>query len=120
MLYATNQNEIDNLTLNTNRLSCKKEQKDLGIIMATNLNRKANCDKRCSKSWRVFYFLTRNVSKLANKNMKLNAYKGYVVPVIAYASQAWSANKGEMRDIEKSKNGPSHGYFAYGKLSTID
>ena len=33
--------------------------------------------------------------------MKLNAYKGYVVPVIAYASQAWSANKGEMRDIEK-------------------
>ena len=29
---------IDNLTLNTDRLSCKKEQKDLGIIMATNLN----------------------------------------------------------------------------------
>ena len=33
--------------------------------------------------------------------MKLNAYKGYVVSVIAYASQAWSANKSEMRDIEK-------------------
>ena len=69
--------------------------------MATNLNWKANCDKRCSKAWRAFYFLKRNVSKLANKYMKLNAYKGYRVPVIAYASQAWSANKGEMRDIEK-------------------
>ena len=33
--------------------------------------------------------------------MKLNAYKGYIVPVIGYASQAWSANKVEMRDIEK-------------------
>ena len=33
--------------------------------------------------------------------MKLNAYKGYVVPVIAYASEAWSPNKGEMRDIEQ-------------------
>ena len=92
--------EIDHLTLNTNRLSCKKEQKDLGIIMATNLNWKANCDKRYPKAWRAFYFLKRNVSKLANKYMKLDAYKGYVVPVIAYASQAWSANKGEMRDIE--------------------
>ena len=33
--------------------------------------------------------------------MKLNAYKGYVVTVIAYASETWSTNKGELRDIEK-------------------
>ena len=86
--------------LNTNGLSCKKEQENLGIIMTINLNWKANCV--CSKAWRAFYFLKRNVSKLANKYLKLNAYKGYVVPVIAYASQAWSANKGEMRDIERA------------------
>ena len=79
--------EIDKLTLNTNRLKSKKEQKYLGIIMATNLNWKGNCDKRCSKAWRAFSFLKRNVSKLANKYMKLNAFKGYVVSVIAYASQ---------------------------------
>ena len=47
------------------------------------------------------FFFKRSVSKLANKNMKLNAYKGYVVPVIAYASETWSPNKGELRDIEK-------------------
>ena len=40
--------------------------------------------------------------------MKLNAYKGYVVPVIAYASQAWSANKGEMNDIEKKNPKTGH------------
>ena len=40
--------EIDNMTLHTNGLSCKKERKDLDIIMATNLNWKTNCDKRCS------------------------------------------------------------------------
>ena len=72
--------------LNTNGLSCKKEQEDLGIIMTINLNWKANCV--CSKAWRAFNFLKRNVSKLANKYLKLNAYKGYVVPVKAYASQA--------------------------------
>ena len=69
--------------------------------MATNLTWKENCDKRYSKAWRAFYFLKRNVSKLANKYMKLNAFKGYVVSVIAYASQTWSANKSEIRDIEK-------------------
>ena len=36
--------------------------------------------------------------------MKQDSYKGYVVPVIAYASQAWLTNKGEMRDIEKIQN----------------
>ena len=54
--------------------------------MATNFNWKASWDKRCSKAWRPFGFLKRNVSKLVKNYMKLNAYKGYVVPVIANAA----------------------------------
>ena len=49
--------------------------------------------------------------------MKLNAYEGYVVPVIAYASQAWSAKKDEMRDIEKNpKTGHLMDTWHMGKL----
>ena len=48
-----------------------------------------------------FLFSKTQLIKLENKSMKLNAYKGYLVPVKAYASQAWSTNKGEMSDIQK-------------------
>ena len=69
--------------------------------MATKLSWKANIKKRCSKAWKAFYFLKRNISNLASQTTKLNAYVGYVIPVISYASQAWFANKTESKDIER-------------------
>ena len=101
LLPVKSTNQPDTITLNGKILACKVEQKDLGLIMTENLNWRLNSNKRCSKSWKAFYFLKRNVSKLASRKMKLNAHKGYVVPVIAYASQIWYANKKEMREIEK-------------------
>ena len=101
LLPVKSTNHPDTITLNGKILACKVEQKDLGLIMTENLNWRLNSNKRCSKSWKAFYFLKRNVSKLASRKMKLNAHKGYVVPVIAYASQIWYANKKEMREIEK-------------------
>ena len=69
--------------------------------MATKLSWKANIKKRCSKAWKAFYFLKRNISNLASQTKKLNAYVGYVIPVISYASQAWFANKTESKGIER-------------------
>ena len=54
--------------------------------MASKLSWKLNVDKRFKKAWKVFYFLKRTISSLAAKNTKLNAYVGYVIPVINYAS----------------------------------
>ena len=69
--------------------------------MATKLSWKANIKKRCSKAWKAFYFLKRNILNLASQTTKLNAYVGYVIPVISYDSQAWFANKTESKDIER-------------------
>ena len=57
--------------LNSKTLSNKSEQKDLGIIMATKLSWKANIKKRCSKAWKAFYFLKRNISNPASVTGKL-------------------------------------------------
>ena len=96
-------NEINwhSFILNSKTLSSKSEQKYLGIIMATKLSWKANKKNRCSKAWKAFYFLKRNMSNLASQATKLNAYVGYVIPVIGYASQAWFAIKTESKDIER-------------------
>ena len=53
------------------------------------------------KAWRAFFNLKRNISCYANLETKLNAYVGYVVPVISYASQVWYPSKTEMREIER-------------------
>ena len=96
-----NEKNWHSFILNSKTLSNKSEQKDLGIIMATKLSWKANMKKRCSKAWKAFYFLKRNISNLASQTTKLNAYVGYVIPVISYASQAWFGNKTESKDIER-------------------
>ena len=38
--------------------------------------------------------------KSAQKS-KLNAFLGYVVPIVTYCSQAWLPNKSQMKEIEK-------------------
>ena len=68
--------------------------------MAPKLSWKLNADQRCKKAWKAFYFLKRNISPLASKDTKLNAYVGYVIPVISYASSTWFANKTETKSIE--------------------
>ena len=68
--------------------------------MAPKLSWKLNADQRCKKAWKAFYFLKRNISPLASKDTKLNAYVGYVIPVISYASPTWFANKTETKSIE--------------------
>ena len=75
-------------TLNSKQLSETTEQKYLGLIMASVLSWKPNVDNRCNKAWKVFYFLERNKLCVAAKNTKLNAYIGYVIPVLSYASPA--------------------------------
>ena len=75
--------------------------KDLGVIISKSLNWKDNCDNRLSKATRSFFFLKRNMSQNSSGRTKLNAYCGYIVPILSYASQVWYANKNELRLIEK-------------------
>ena len=71
------------------KLGTVNSQKDLGVIMTKNISWNENIKRRTGKAWRAFFNLKRNISCYANLETKLNAYVGYVVPVISYASQVW-------------------------------
>ena len=73
-------------------LEVVSQQKDLGVIISRNLSWSDNCSRRTTKAWRSFWFLKRNSSHKANPVTKLNAYFGYVVPVLTYASQVCIKN----------------------------
>ena len=82
-------------------LEVVKTQKDLGVIMSSNLSWAGNCRKRVSMAWRSFYYVKRNISPIANVTTKLNGYVGYVVPVLTYASEVWFPSKLESKALEK-------------------
>ena len=49
----------------------------------------------------MLYQLQRNLSDNLHWSSKLNAYTGYVVPIITYAAQAWMPNKTNMEQVER-------------------
>ena len=69
--------------------------------MSQNLSWSANCQRRTTKAWKAFYTLKRNVSSRTSMETKLNAYIGYVVQVLSFASQVWYPSKTDMKSIEK-------------------
>ena len=76
-------------------------QKDLGVVVTENLTWTANANRRFSKAMRALLYLKRNTSNKTSVINKLNAYKGYVVPIISYASEVWHPNKGDLVLLEK-------------------
>ena len=65
----------------------QNSQKDSGVVVTENLNWTANENRRFSKAMRALWYLKRNVSNKTTVINKLNAYKGYVVPIISYSSE---------------------------------
>ena len=70
----------------------------MGVIISAKLSWRANSLKRCKKS---FLFSQAKRIALANTRTKLNAYVGYVIPVINYASIVWFVNKTECKEVER-------------------
>ena len=95
------QNSEYHFQLNSKFQESKFEQKNLGVIISAKLSWRANSLKRYKKASKAFYFLKQNVSVLANTRTKLNAYMGYVIPVISYASMVWFVNKTECKEVER-------------------
>ena len=82
-------------------LELVSQQKDLGVIISRNLSWSDICSRRKTKACRSFWFLKRNCSHKANPVTKLNAFVGYVVPVLTYASQVWNASKTDLKSLER-------------------
>ena len=48
-----------------------------------------------------FFKPKRNIFQKCEQNSKLNAYLGYVVPIVTYCSRAWLPNKSQVKGIKK-------------------
>ena len=73
-----------------------KVQKDLGVLISKDLFWTENCNQRRTKSLKSLWFLKRNISFKSTTKAKLNAYTGYVVPVISYACEVWYPTKTDL------------------------
>ena len=64
-----------------------KVQKDRGVLISNDLTWKENSNLRRTKSLKSLWFLKRNISFKSTTKAKINAYTGYVVPIITYARE---------------------------------
>ena len=82
----------------TTFMCCQKvkpteSQKDLGLIITSNLSWQGNCDHRVKKATSAFFQIKRNISAISSTSNKMNCYTGYIVPILTYCSQAWLSNR---------------------------
>ena len=87
-----------------------KVQKDLGVLISNDLSWKENCNRRPTKSLKSLWFLKRNVSFKSTTKATLNAYTGYVVPVISHACEFWYPTKTDLSDIERTQKVQHSGF----------
>ena len=82
-------------------LSTVDTQKDLGLMVSSNLNWNENCSRRASKAIKAFYQIKRSLTNKCTIQTKLNAYTGYVLQVATNASQAWYPSRNNMDQLER-------------------
>ena len=86
--------------LNKN-LSSVNSQRDLGLIVSNKLTWNENCSRRTSKAISALFQIKRNLTMKSSVTTRLNAYTGYVVPIVTYASQAWTPSRSNMEQLER-------------------
>ena len=84
-----------------NILKSETEENYLGIFVTPILSWNVNASKRCHKSLSAFNSLKRNLSKHCPLTSKLNAYSGYVVPMVVYGTSVTHYSKSNLTLIEK-------------------
>ena len=88
-----------------------KEQKNLDVLVSSDLTWSSNVDLITSKALRALYEIKRNVSKNVTLEDKLNAYTGYVVPILVYSSQVSHLTTTCLRKVEKIQRLATNVFF---------
>ena len=73
----------------------------LGILVSSDLTWSSNVDLRTSKALRAVYRIKRNVSKNLTLQANLNAYTGYVVPILVCSYRVSHLTNVCLRKVEK-------------------
>ena len=88
-------------TIKNDTVNISSHQKDLEIQVCDNLTWLQNESTRASKTLRALSYLRRNLHHRTLPQVKLNAYKGYIVTIISYVCQVWYPSKCDLALIEK-------------------
>ena len=88
-------------TLMRNLLTTVKEQRDLGLIVSSNLSWDENGNRQASKAMNALFNIKRSLTKNCSNETKVNAYTGYVMPIATYASQTWLPNRASTQKLER-------------------
>ena len=88
-------------TIKNETVNISSHQKDLGIQVCDNLTWHQNASTRASKTLKALWYLRRNLHHRTLPQVKLNAYTGYIVPIISYACQVWYPSKCDLVLIER-------------------
>ena len=91
-----------------NLVRVTKTPNHLVIIVNNCLTWTDNSKKECSKRVNALYQIKLNLREREHWPTKLNAYVGYVLPIVTYASEAWMPNRANIQKLEniqrKAKN----------------
>ena len=91
--------------------------KDLELIVTNNLSWTEHAKTRSAKSLKTFFSLKINLAISSTISTKKNSYRGYVVPIISYASSLWKPSKSELALTEKVQHRASVWILGTNKLS---
>ena len=78
-----------NYCMNNTNLDCVDDEKDLGVVVYSNLKPSKQCALAASRANRMFGLIRRNFCFLG-REVVLNLYKQLVRPHLEYAIQTWS------------------------------
>ena len=73
---------------------------DLGLQINITLSWTEHIKKKLTKANATFFLIRRSVSHLLSPQVKLHLYKTLLMPIILYASQCWSPNKSDLKQLE--------------------
>ena len=79
------------------------KQKDLGIIVDEKLSWDAHISDKLSKALKTFDLIRRNCC-VRSPQAKTAMYKSMILPVLAFASQAWHSNLSMIRKLNGFQN----------------
>ena len=83
--------------LNSATLENVSNEKDLSVIVSSDLSWTYHIRKQCRK---VFFLIRRNISSSVSVDARLNLYKSMIVHVLTYNSPVWFANMSNQKSLE--------------------
>ena len=102
-----------NFVLNSATLENVSNEKDLGVVVSSDLSWTPHIRKQCQKTVSVFFLIRRNISSSVSVAARLNLYKSMIVTVLTYNSPVWFANRSNQKSLESVQRRVTHWILLY-------